>query len=232
MHILPLILSVFSYKQHMTDRYLRSLSSVAPRRFANVEIPKLAVSSSGELRVIAGETGLMAPDEVEAIRSRPRDMSAGPPRPATRVNPVTKEVEETNEIIGSYFASNEITHNGTDAWNSLLARLGENGIVIDEDRVAELSAGFYAERKMQEILGRSDKQRLRDELSGDLLNDEGGMLYNAHWVRELESHPDAENIAQECYDNLHKNFPRALGSDVAAVGKSITFDKNTIEVES
>lgn len=222
MHLLPIILATWSFRQETTDKFLRSLSGTSPKRFEHAEIPKLAVSSTGTLTIRSGESGLMAPSEVEAIRNRSRDFSAGPPR----ANP-----DGSNTIIGSHFASNEITHYGTDAWDSLKNRLAENGVLIDDDRVAELSAGFFAERKLQEILGRSDRGRLRDELMSDLLDDDGKMLSNARWVREIQALPDEEEIAAECFADLQKNFPQAIGSDVEATNRAIGYDQNVLEIE-
>lgn len=219
MHILPLILSVWSYRQHVTEAYLKSITGTAVSYEG--ENPRLQLSADGELSLMRGQTGLMSPDEVESIRSRRRERPAAPPKQGSG-----------NEMIGSHFASDEITHNGTDAWESLKSRLAENDIHIDDDRVAELSAGFFAERKMQEVLGHTNKQKLRDELCADSIDYRGDLRFDARWVRDIESRPDREEVAAECYAEIQKNFPRAIGVEIRRTETAIAFDPNVVEVNA
>lgn len=123
---------------------------------------------------------------------------------------------------------------GDDAWDSLKSRLGENGVRIDDDKVAALAAGFYAERKLQQITGTGVANDLHSELTGDLAGmDEHGAKwqYDAAWVRELEANPDAEAIAEECYADVSSKFPLALsGPEMEYTTKLLNFDPSIVEV--
>jgi hypothetical protein len=226
MHILPLILSCWSYKQHVEQRLLASHDTAGTLR-----------DDSGHLVVSATESGLVL-RRSESTELTPVERASA--RYETTPDPInygtldfTKRLAETNEVKGSHFGITKLCHVGTDAWESLKNRLAESGIRIDDDRVAELAAGFYAERALQKLTGRHDPKALKDEIESDHgPNAKGEQFgrFDAQWVREINKHPDAESIAQECYDDLFAKYPQAIGVTVTEANTAIGYDPNVLEV--
>lgn len=219
MHILPLILSVWSYKQGLEQKIQDSQGRL--QWYEHEAIPRLAVNAEGQMIVKSGDSTALTTLERDSVRYN---------RTFEPIN--RRAVQRTNEVQGSHFATTELCHVGTDAWANLKNRLGENGIQIDDEQVAVLSAGFFAERKLQEITGRKDPKRLRDELESDAVDLKGNPCFDARWVRELNSHPDREAIADECFADLSKNFPMAIGADVEQTNRAIAYDPSIIETET
>lgn len=192
MHITPLILSVWSFKNHLDWAYLETAPRLA---FDEDARPNGQLISS----MIGSE---ISADDYHSIRKR------------ESADLEQRHVTDTNEIAGSPFKSNEIVHNGTEAWDSLKARLAENDIFIDDQQVAELAAGFQAQRKLQDILCHADPLELKAEL-------------DLKWVQDIENRADREQIAQECLTDLKQNYPRAIACDVYE--KAIGFDPLTVD---
>jgi len=219
MHILPLILATWSYKQRV-DHDVQQ------------EQPRLSDASLAEDS--QGRMSFQVDDRSIALRRSKSNALSTAERNSVRydrvADPIDYTKQETNEVKGSHFMTTQLCHVGTDAWGSLKNRLAENGIRINDEEVAIMAAGFHAERKLQEILGQTDKQVLKDELEGDLFDTDGRQCFDAGWIRKINAHPDAKAIALECFEDLRKHYPAALGVDMREAQGAIGFDPNVIEV--
>lgn len=206
MYLTPIILSAWSYKEHITHGYTETL----PRLEMNKATGELAERRpTGALTASMIGTDISVED-YDSIHNREKPDSGD-------VKHRFENGERTNEIVGTPFKNSELEHNGTAAWDSLKDRLAEKGIVIDEDEVAVLAAGFYAQRKIQDLFNDPDPEALKAEL-------------DLKWVHDIEFRPDREEIAEECYNDLKANFPRSLESSVVAIEKALGFDPNVVEI--
>lgn len=234
MHILPLILAAWSYKQRVSLALEREQPTLIGDRHERGQIGLLGEDKAQsddvtKLPILRSKSTGLTKEERNSVRI---ERTADPID--YQITDYTKREQSTNEVKGSHFMTTELCHVGTDAWGSLKNRLAENGIIINDDDVAIAAAGFNAERMFQQITGRHDPERLRSELEGDIEGEnyrKEKYSYSAKWIRDINQHPDAEAIALECFEDLKTHYPAALGVDMREADKAIGYNPNVIEVE-